>query len=301
MPLLANINVGTTPNDGTGDSIRDSFIIVNENFQFIESFFPNTSNIDLVANITSTGLSTFNNLTANNVTVGNLSANISGNITGNLIGTVYGNVVGSTVAAATIGNSGATLTGTLSTAAQTNITSVGTLTGLTLNGGFTGTSVSAATIGNTDAILTGTLSTAAQTNITSVGTLANLTVSGNIGTGNISGNVHTSHITYAVYNGTNVGNVTSYTVQFLPNNSSRKLIEINSNITISYSGTITSGLAHHLYIKNRGSGVANIILPDTNNNLGTTVVWVTNGTVAYLEFTPFDTTSGNIMVFVANR
>jgi hypothetical protein len=44
--------------------------------------------------------------------------------------TSSGTVIASTVNAGTIGNSGATLTGTISTAAQTNITSVGTLTSL---------------------------------------------------------------------------------------------------------------------------------------------------------------------------
>ena len=53
---------------------------------------------------------------------------------------------------------------TLTTAAQPNITSVGTLTGLTVSGN-----------------IAGTLTTAAQTNITSVGTLSSLTVSGVIG------------------------------------------------------------------------------------------------------------------------
>jgi hypothetical protein len=47
-------------------------------------------------------------------------------------------VTATTVNAGTIGNSGATLTGTLSTAAQTNVTSLGTLTGLTLSGTITG-------------------------------------------------------------------------------------------------------------------------------------------------------------------
>ena len=46
------------------------------------------------------------------------------------IGTI---VQAATINAATIGNSGATLTGTISTAAQTNITSVGSLTALTIN------------------------------------------------------------------------------------------------------------------------------------------------------------------------
>ena len=50
---------------------------------------------------------------------------------------------------------------TLTTAAQPNITSVGTLTGLTVSGN-----------------IAGTLTTAAQPNITSLGTLTGLTVAG---------------------------------------------------------------------------------------------------------------------------
>ena len=52
---------------------------------------------------------------------------------------------------------------TLTTAAQPNITSVGTLTGLTVSGN-----------------IAGTLTTAAQTNITSVGTLTGLDTCGDI-------------------------------------------------------------------------------------------------------------------------
>ena len=55
MPLLANINVGSAPNDGTGANLRSAFITVNENFQFIETFFPNTDVANLTANITSAG------------------------------------------------------------------------------------------------------------------------------------------------------------------------------------------------------------------------------------------------------
>ena len=79
-----------------------------------------------------------------------------------------------------------TLTGTLSTAAQTNITSLGTLTSLVIaDGGDIGSA------SDTDAIsiaangvvtfsqnITGTLGTAAQANITSLGTLTGLTVGG---------------------------------------------------------------------------------------------------------------------------
>jgi hypothetical protein len=70
------------------------------------------------------------------------------------------------------------LTGTLTTAAQPNVTSVGTLTSLAVTGNATAGNVYAnsGTVGAS--LLTGTLTTAAQPNVTSFGTLANLTVSG---------------------------------------------------------------------------------------------------------------------------
>jgi len=75
-----------------------------------------------------------NNAFTGNVYVGNLIANGSSN---------NGNVYANYVMAGTIGNSGATLTGTISTASQTNITTVGTLTALQVSGaaGFTGGTV----------------------------------------------------------------------------------------------------------------------------------------------------------------
>ena len=103
-----------------------------------------------------------------------------------IVGAVYANSFnGVSVYAGTIGNTGASLVGTLSTAAQTNITSVGTLSSLAVTGAVqgnthTGVAVYAGTIGNTGASLVGTISTAAQTNITSVGTLTSLGVGGTI-------------------------------------------------------------------------------------------------------------------------
>jgi len=77
-----------------------------------------------------------------------------------------------------------TLNGTLGTAAQTAITSVGTLSGLSvtapISGSITGSAGSAT---GTAATVTG----AAQANITSVGTLTSLAVTGNITSGNVAG------------------------------------------------------------------------------------------------------------------
>jgi hypothetical protein len=67
-----------------------------------------------------------------------------------------------------------TLVGTISTAAQPNITSLGTLTSLTLSGTISGVTTLTATS------LAGTITTAAQPNITSLGTLTGLTLSGTI-------------------------------------------------------------------------------------------------------------------------
>jgi len=153
-----------------------------------------------------TGLGTLANLTiAGNFSVsGNATINGNVNLSGNLVSnnaasfaainnTVIGNVshatgrfttvTASTVTAGTLGNLGAVLTGTLSTAAQTNITSVGTLTSLAVTGNITAGNVSATK--GTFTQVAGTLLTAAQTNITSIGTLSTLTVSGQTTVGNV--------------------------------------------------------------------------------------------------------------------
>ncbi|KAG3113018.1 hypothetical protein PI125_g7693 [Phytophthora idaei] len=72
------------------------------------------------------------------------------------------------------------------TAAQTNITSVGTLTGLTIDGNLTFSGVSRSITGLNSlsaSTITGSLSTAAQTAITSLGTLTGLTIGNLIFTG----------------------------------------------------------------------------------------------------------------------
>ena len=128
---------------------------------------------------------TFTGIAVYGATIGNTGAALSG-ATAALTGAVTGNTfTGIAVYGGTIGNTGSTLTGTLSTAAQTNITSLGTLTSLGVTGtstlgAITAASVSAGTIGNAGATINGTLGTAAQTNITSVGTLSSLNSSGNI-------------------------------------------------------------------------------------------------------------------------
>ena len=86
------------------------------------------------------------------------------------------------------------ITGTLQTAAQTNITSVGALDGGSISSGFGAIDVGSSAITTSGTVtggtLAGTLSTAAQGNVTSLGTLTTLTVDNVIINGTTIG--HTS-------------------------------------------------------------------------------------------------------------
>ena len=120
---------------------------------------------------------------------------------------------------------------TLTTAAQPNITSVGTLSSLTVSGA-----------------LNGTLSTAAQTNITSVGTLTGLTVTGNV-TVNASGGrqyINTGHLrlsdNYKLEwgGGTNyiIGSNASNELKLATNSTAALTLDTSQNAT--FSGNITA-------------------------------------------------------------
>lgn len=294
MPLLANINVGSSPNDGTGDSIRDSFIIVNENFQFVESFFPNTDIISLTANITSTGNSAFNNLTITGTTTS------SGNISANYL---FGNGSQLTSVAATTSGTATFVTGN----AQANITSVGTLTSLDLTGNLTGSNVSAGIIGNTGSSLVGTLATPAQTNITSVGSLSTLTVSGNVAFANLTGlSLDSSIVSNVLVIAQGVDNeftsnaTATKDIRFSTNRSNFRSFDVNANVTFLYPAPITSGISKTVHVKNISGATQYVILPNSNNNKGANTIPVSNGTVATFTFVPYDTTAANVAATIIN-
>ncbi|GMF49814.1 unnamed protein product [Phytophthora fragariaefolia] len=92
--------------------------------------------------------------------------------------------------------SATSLSGTIQTAAQPNITSIGTLSSLTLSGGL-----SAST-------LTGTLQTASQPNLISVGALNSLTVAGGLSASTLAGTLQTA----AQPNITSLGDLTNLNV-----------------------------------------------------------------------------------------
>jgi hypothetical protein len=181
-------------------------------------------------NITSLGTLTVLDVDGN-IVAANVTAN-TGVFTGN--GSGLTNLAGANVTGQ-VGN--ALVAGTVYTNAQPNITSVGTLTGLNVNGNITAANITANTgvftgngsglsalagsnvIGSVanatfsisagNANTAGTVTTNAQPNITSVGTLTSLAVTGNASAGNLStGGV------LSVTGNANVGNIGANTGVF---------------------------------------------------------------------------------------
>jgi hypothetical protein len=155
------------------------------------------------------------------------------------------------------------LTGTIQTAAQTNITSLGTLSALSISGNLTmgSTVISESEIGVLDGVtagtasaskalvvdssrnivnindltastLTGSLQTAAQTNITSLGTLSALSISGNL----TMGSTVISESEIGVLDGVTAG--TASASKALVVDSSRNIVNINDLTASTLTGTI---------------------------------------------------------------
>lgn len=217
---ILTIGIGSAPNDGTGDSIRDAFDKANKNFAFLDQARQNLE-------------------TGNLVISGNLTINSS--VPSNLIGTYYlngkeiatvgtafggGTVSGKTfftypdnststttgavilsgglavqkntyltdafaqsltvtngISAASINAPSATLNGPVATGALTVSGTVNTTGDITAGAAGASNVTGYSIVGQN---LYGTIRTAAQTSITQVGTLASLAVTGNITAGNLA-------------------------------------------------------------------------------------------------------------------
>jgi len=179
----------------------------------------------------------------------------------------------------------ATTAGTVTTNAQPNITSVGTLSSLSVTGNATAGNVYAnsGTIGAS--LLTGTLTTAAQPNITSVGTLSSLSVSG---VSNFAGNIN---FTGAKANLGSNGNV------ILTGGSSGQLLSTDGSGNLSWvsQGSVIGGAAgSNTQIQYNAVGLlaasANFTFNYATNALNVNGNIVSNSTVGGTSATLFGTT-----------
>ena len=177
------INIGTTPNDGTGDPLRIAMTKVNNNFSRIFTEGPVGSNI-IVANNTIT-----TNQASGNVIIRGLD-NGQVQIDSTLVGQ-NGQDLGTTVlpwnnlyvnaVTGSVVNVSGNITTPTAVVANLVAANIGSYTTLSATGN--------ATVGNITATnIAGTLTTHSQTNITTVGTLGSLSVTGNVTAGNISTN-----------------------------------------------------------------------------------------------------------------
>ena len=188
----------------------------------------------------------------------------------------------------------ATTAGTVSTAAQGNITSLGTLSGLGVNGTITASAITANTgvftgdagglsnvVGGNvtgqvaNSAVAGTVYTAAQPNITSVGTLSSVTTSGNVDT---TANVVTDDI---------IGKTGGVTITAIGTNQPISLVttgsgsvDVNSaRITELATPTASTDAATKQYVDDVAQGLA-VHAPCDVGTTGT-LTSITGGTITY--------------------
>jgi hypothetical protein len=164
--------------------------------------FNKTTGVFSAPNIVATGNTNADNLNVNRVIA-------TGNVSGTqLISNIATGTAPLVVTSTTeVANLRAATAGTVTTNAQPNITSVGTLSGLTVTNTITGNitgSAGSAGLATTAA----TVTTNAQPNITSVGTLSSLTITGNISAGNVIGTLNGSGSNITAINASNISSGT---------------------------------------------------------------------------------------------
>jgi hypothetical protein len=287
---ISSVRITTTGNITSSGNISGNYFIGNgSQLTGVASSYGN-SNVaaylpNYTGNISAGNIAVAQNMTVvGDLTAGTIQGTFVGNISGNLVvpgsntWVIYNNagsagaessfrydsaidtvIVTGTANIVAINSTDITatgnITGNLTTAAQPNITSVGTLGSLNVTGNITGGNVSGAgaglsaltganvtgTVANASyATTAGTVTTAAQPNITSVGTLTSLTSSGNITgvyiLGNASGltSLTGANVTGTVANATSATTAGTVTTAAQPN-----ITSLGSLTSITSSGNIT--------------------------------------------------------------
>ena len=286
MTDFVYVYTGAAPNDGTGNSIRDSFTILNDNFQYIHNnIWPDQSQNDLTANLTSSYISRFNLIQC-----ATIYSESVGNVGTGYYGETYTANVGFEGPLGTTGGNSA-LVSTLSATGNVTVANL-FVNGTATFGTFTISSLNNTVIGN---------SSPASGAFTILSASDNITASKDIimSSGNIA---NVRYISRGVSNllGTNLSASTTIGLGFgtIPQYSA---VSVNVNVTLGYS-TITTGVERLFVFKNWPDGVARqITLPSTFNNKGTTVIPISANSSVMMHFIPFSTDSANVYVNITNN
>lgn len=285
MTDFVYVYTGAAPNDGTGNSIRDSFTILNDNFHSIHNnIWPDQSQNDLTANITSTYISRFNLAQA-----ATIYSESFGNVGANYYGETYVANVGFEGPLGLAGGNAA-IVSTLSATGNVTVANL-TVNGVASLSSFSIASLNDTVIGNTSPS-TGAFTTLSSTQDLTVGRNINMT-DANIG--------NVRYITRSVSN-TLSGNLSPTTTLTMGLSTFKQYtaISINANVTFGYS-SISPGVERVLIIKNWPDGtVRQLTFPSDFNNKNSTTVTIAANSSAMLYFMPFDTTSANVYVNITN-
>jgi len=287
MTDFVYVYTGAAPNDGTGNSIRDSFTILNENFRWFHgNIWPDQSQNDLTANITSTYISRFNLVQSGEVQSGSFgNTDASSTYLGNVF-TASNSFQGRLGAHG--GN--AAIVSTLSATGNVAVAN------LTVNGSATLSSLTINSLNNT-VIGNITPATGAFTTISSTGSI---TTGGDV----ILTNANVTNVRYLSRNVSNFlsANLQSSATISLSIGSVGQFnaVSINTNATLGYS-TISTGVERILVVKNQNDGVVRqITLPSAFNNKGNATILIGANSSAMLQFIPFNTDSANVYVNITN-
>lgn len=289
MTDFVYVYTGAAPNDGTGNSIRDSFTILNENFRWFHgNIWPDQSQNDLTANITSTYISRFNLVQSGEVQSGSFgNTDASSTYLGNVF-TASNSFQGRLGARG--GN--AAIVSTLS--ATGNVT----VANLTVNGSATLSSITINSLNNT---IIGNV-TPASGAFTTISSTGNITAGRDIAltNANITG---VRYLVKSITNSLAANLLATATIELTTENqpvSQFRAVSVNTNVTLGY-GNITTGVDRVLVIKNQNDGVVRqMTLPSTFNNKGSTTIIIAANSSAMLHFIPFSTDSANVYVNITN-
>ncbi len=280
---------------------------------------PNITSVGTLSSLAVTADITAGNVYANSGTIG--AQTLKGE--GGNISNIQGANVSGTVSSATT----ASTAGTVTTNAQPNITSVGSLTSLTVTGNINAGNVSLAsgiftgngsglsqltaaningTVANatyadnagnatnatsaTSATTSGTVTTNAQPNITSVGTLSSLAVTGNTTSGNVYANSGTIGALYLAGDGSNITNISVGAGSYIENGNSEVRVDANSNVRVTVAGN-----ANVVVVTGTGAnitGYANITGNVSAGNVSATLLTGTLTTASQPNVTSLGTLTG---------
>jgi len=303
---IANINIGTSPNDGTGDTLRHGFQIVNNNFSYVSSI--------LTGNITTTNFTANGNITAANF-IGNgagltgLSATLPGSNITLISSNIYGansndgrGTVVSIIPNVAQAPNGQFLTINASTypniAVNSGNASIATLilgqsnhgvilSPTTGSGNITISPYGGGTFIN-GALIADTINSRGN-----IGSLGNLNLIGVQGTQyTIAGNVFEANTS------------TTINVAMQPVFARTRVLTANANIALNFVEStypIVKGTERVVYIRNTSGGNITVSNIPSYNNKGATTATISSSTVSQFIFLATDTTFGNIIATVINN